>query len=184
MDNFGIKYIGDKHLKHLFVALWTEGYNIGKNWTGNLYCSISLAWNYDKGYVNIAMPNYVAKQLVQYKHPHPTKPQHCPYNPNPIKYGKDNQAIDPIDTDPKLNDANKECIKQIVGSFLYYTRAIDPTILMVLASQRAALTEDTHNSVNQFLDYTATHPNAKIQYCALDMVLNVHSNASYLITIC
>ncbi len=51
---------------------------------------------------------------------------------------------------------------------------------MVLASQQAALTDDTCNSNNQFLDYMATDPNAKIQYCASDMVLNLHSNASYL----
>ncbi len=28
MDNFGIKYIGDEHLKHLFAALWIETYKI------------------------------------------------------------------------------------------------------------------------------------------------------------
>ncbi len=129
------------------------------------------------------MPTYVAKQLLWYEHPHPTKPQHCPYNPNPIKYGQDNQATDPIDTSPKLDEANKKRIQQIVASFLYYAHAVDPTILMALsaiASQQALPTEDTRNRVNQFLDYMATHPNAKIQYCTSNMVLNVHSNASYL----
>ncbi len=45
VDNFGIKYIGDKHLKYLFVALWTEMHNIVEDWKGNLYGDISLAWN-------------------------------------------------------------------------------------------------------------------------------------------
>ena len=31
-----------------------------------------------------------------------------------------------------------------------------------------------------FLDYMATHLNAKLRYYASDMVLNVHSDASYL----
>ncbi len=31
VDNFGIKYIGGKHLKHLFAALWTETYKIVEN---------------------------------------------------------------------------------------------------------------------------------------------------------
>jgi hypothetical protein len=129
------------------------------------------------------MPAYVAKQLLRYEHPHPTKPQHCPYNPNLIKYGKDNQANDPIGTSPKLNNANKKCIQQIFGSFLYYACAVDPTILMALsaiASQQAAPTEDTCNRMNQFLDFMATHPDAKQIYPASDMVLNVYSNASYL----
>jgi hypothetical protein len=85
MDDFGIKYIGDKYLKHLMYALWTETYNIVEDWKGNLYCGVSLAWSNDKRYLDIAMPAYVAKQLLQYEHPHPTKPQHCLYNTNPIK---------------------------------------------------------------------------------------------------
>jgi hypothetical protein len=35
-------------------------------------------------------------------------------------------------------------------------------------------------SVNQFLDDMWTHPDAIIWYCASDMVLNVHSDVSYL----
>jgi hypothetical protein len=31
MDGFGIKYIGDEHLKHLFAALQTEMYKIVKD---------------------------------------------------------------------------------------------------------------------------------------------------------
>jgi hypothetical protein len=183
MDNFSIKYIGDKCLKHLFAALWTETYKIVEDWKGDIYCGISLAWNYNKRYVDIAMPAYIAKQLLRYEHPNPTEPQHCPYNPNPIKYGQDNQATDPIDTSPKLNKANKKCIQQIVRSFLYYARAVNPTILMALsaiASQQALPTEDTRNHITQFLDYMATHPDAKIRYRASNMVLNVHSDASYL----
>ena len=34
--------------------------------------------------------------------------------------------------------------------------------------------------VNHFLIYMATHPDARIRYYASDMVLNVHSDASYL----
>ncbi len=111
------------------------------------------------------MPAYVAKQLLRYKHPHPTKLQHCPYNPNPIKYGQDKQAIDPINRSPKLKDTNKKCIQHIVGRFLQYACAVNHTILMALsaiASQQAAPTEDKHNHPNQFLDYMATHPDSKI----------------------
>jgi hypothetical protein len=52
--------------------------------------------------------------------------------------------------------------------------------LSAIASQQALPTEDMCNPVNQFLDYMATHPNANIQHRASDMVLNVHSDASYL----
>jgi len=36
------------------------------------------------------MVKYVMKQMTKYGHVAPLKPQHCPYLPNPIKYGKDN----------------------------------------------------------------------------------------------
>jgi hypothetical protein len=52
--------------------------------------------------------------------------------------------------------------------------------LSAIASQQAPPTEDRCNRVNQFLDYMATHPDAKIRYCASNMMLNVHPNALYL----
>ncbi len=125
------------------------------------------------------------KQLTKYGHVAPLKPQHCPYSLNPIKYGKDNQAPSPLDDSPLLNEAGKKGVQQIVGSFLYYARAVDPTILMALSeisSQQAAHTENTMKRVDQFLDYMWTHPDAVIQYRASDMILNVCSDASYLST--
>jgi hypothetical protein len=111
-----------------------EVYDIVEGWMGDLYCGISLVWNYDKRYVDIAMPAYVVKQLLWYEHPHPTKLQHFSYNLNPIKYGQDNQAIDPIDASPKLDDTNKKHIQQFIGSFLFYARAFNPIILMALSA--------------------------------------------------
>ena len=52
--------------------------------------------------------------------------------------------------------------------------------LSAIAAQQNAPTEQTRDRVSQFLDYMATHPDAKIRYRASDMVLNVHSDASYL----
>jgi hypothetical protein len=183
VDDFGIKYIGEHNLQHLYDALRTETYDIAEDRIGNLYCGINLQWNYDKGFVDLSMPKYVHKQLTRYAHPKPAKPQHCPFSPNPITYGKDNQAPTPTDDSPPLDDAGKKRIQQIVGSFLYYARAVNPTILMALsdiACQSAKPTERTKQRVDQFLDYMWTHPDAKIRYRASDMILNVHFDASYL----
>jgi hypothetical protein len=183
VDDFGIKYIGREHLQHLYDALRTETYEIVEDLEGDLYCGIALKWNYTKRHVDLAMVKYVMKQMTKYGHVAPLKPQHCPYSPNPIKYGKDNQAPSPLDDSPLLDAAGKKRVQQIVGSFLYYARAVDPTILMALSeisSQQSAPTENTMKRVNQFLDYMWTHPDAIIRYRASDMILNVHSDASYL----
>jgi hypothetical protein len=183
VDDFGIKYIGDNNLQHLYDALRKETYEIVEDRVGDLYCGINLKWNYTKNYVDLDMSKYVMKQMTRYAHPAPLKPQHCPYSPNPISYGKDNQAPTPTDDSPLLDAAGKKRIQQIVGSFLYYARAVDPTILMALsdiATQSSAPTVNTKKRVDQFLDYMWTHPDAKIRYRASDMILNVHSDASYL----
>ena len=52
--------------------------------------------------------------------------------------------------------------------------------LSEISSQQAALTENTMKHVNHFLDYMWTHPDAVTRHCASDMILNVHSDASYL----
>ena len=56
---------------------------------GELYCGIILKWNYENGYVDISMPNYVHKNRVKYKHELPRKTQHCQYEPGPKKCGRE-----------------------------------------------------------------------------------------------
>ena len=50
--------------------------------------------------------------------------------------------------------------------------------LSAIAGQQSRPTKQTEQQVEQFLDYMATYPEAKIRYHASDMVLNVHSDAS------
>ncbi len=111
------------------------------------------------------MAQYVMKQLIKYGHVAPAKPQHCLYLPNAIQYGKDNQTPTPSDDSPLLDEVGKKHIQQIIGSFLYYARAVDPTIVMALSdlsSQQSAPTKNTMKQLNQFLDYMWTHPDAII----------------------
>jgi hypothetical protein len=82
----------------------------------DLYCGINLKWNYEKKYVNLSMPKYIMKQLTWYAHVTPLKSQHCPFSRNPINYGKNNQAPNPTDDSPLLNNARKKQIQQVVGT--------------------------------------------------------------------
>jgi hypothetical protein len=71
-----------------------------------------------------------------------------------------------------------------VGSILYYARAIDMTILMALSSiavEQTRATEKTMSSCTQLLDYLSGNANATVRFHASDMILNIHSNASYLL---
>jgi hypothetical protein len=71
----------------------------------------------------------------------------------------------------------------IVGSLLYYGRALDNTLLTALtdlSSAQAKGTEATNAAACKLLDYCATHPDAKIRYHGSQMALKIHSDASYL----
>ena len=101
------------------------------------------------------------------------KPQHCSYTPAPKQYGANAKAPIPTDISPKLSNEEIKEIQRIVGSILYYARAVDITVLMAISSIASKQTPGKTNTMakaKQLLDYLATHP-----------VLNVHSDASYLL---
>ena len=52
--------------------------------------------------------------------------------------------------------------------------------LSSIASQQANPTQNTMKQTKHFLDYMATHPDAQIRYYKSNMILNIHSDASYL----
>jgi hypothetical protein len=69
------------------------------------------------------------------------------------------------------------------GSVLYYSSAVYPTVSMPLndiATEQTTTTRKTNTVSGQLLDYLATHPDAKIRFHASDMILHIHSDASYL----
>jgi hypothetical protein len=130
------------------------------------------------------MPGYIKKVLQKYKHHTPSKPQHCPYAPAPKQYGAKAQAPLPVDIPPKLSPNKVKKIQQVIGSILYYAHAVDITVLMALSSiavEQSKGTTNTMEKAKQLLDYLATYPDATICFRALYMIMNVHSDASYLL---
>jgi len=86
-------------------------------------------------------------------------------------------------TSQLLDKNGKRYIQQVVETFLFYGRAVDGTMLTALsaiASSQAASTQGTMKKIVLFLDYAASHPDAIVTYRASDMVLAMHSDASYL----
>ena len=127
VDDFGIKYIGRQHAEHL-IGVLKEFYDVEVDWEGSLYCGVSLDWHYDAKYVDISMPKYVHKQLLRYAHRPPRQKQYCPFEPNPIRYGKQSDKIVPEEESPELDKAGKTFVQQVVGSFLYYARSCHRSI--------------------------------------------------------
>jgi hypothetical protein len=154
VDNFGVKYVGKEHADHLISCL-KKDYKLTKDWAGDLYCGISLKWDYARRWLDIAMPGYIKKQLLKYEHIM-RRIQHCPYLPEPKRYGADAQSSLPQDISRKLTDNEMKKVQKIVGSILYYARAVDMTVLMALssiASEQTKGTERTLEKAYQVIDY-------------------------------
>jgi hypothetical protein len=129
------------------------------------------------------MPGYCHKAGQRFQHNHPHKQQDQPYPHTACTYGAKQQYVDDPDQSPPLNKQDKTFVQEVVGVFLYYARAVDCTMLTALSSlttQQANPTKNTLQQVNQFLDYAMTHQDASISYRASNMILAVHSDASYL----
>ena len=77
VDDFGVKYVGRQHALHLITALKTDhkktgdAYEVEVDWKGDLFCGITLDWNYGTGnpsdrlgrYLDISMKRYIPKLL-------------------------------------------------------------------------------------------------------------------------
>ena len=103
VDDFGVKYVGKEHVNHLISCLKKSKYKLTEDWTGSLYCGISLNWNYKAGYVDIPMPGYIKKKLHEYGHVYPKRIQMCPYSPKPKSYGAKAQAPLPFKDSKSLD---------------------------------------------------------------------------------
>ena len=69
LDNFGVKYVGKEHMEHLIRCI-TEKYEVTEDWTCDLYCRITLKWNYDKRWLDISMPGYIKKSPAEIQPSH------------------------------------------------------------------------------------------------------------------
>ena len=113
----------------------------------------------------------------------PSKPQDQPHKHTVPGYGSKVQYATPAEESPLSSKEKKMLVQKIVGTFLYYGRAVDVPMLPALrtiASDQAKPTEATWQKVETFLDYAATHPDAIVAYRASKMILAAHSDVSYL----
>jgi hypothetical protein len=74
-------------------------------------------------------------------------------------------------------------MQEIVGSLLYYARAANKKLLVVLsaiAARQAKAAIATEQAVDLLIKYVATYPNDGIVFCASDMILCARADAGFL----
>ncbi len=101
---------------------------------GDKFAGLDIKWDYVGCRCHISMPDYIENLLIKFKHPRPTKPCRSPYKCLPIAYGAKAQLTPEADTSDLLNNHCKRCIQEIIGSLLYYARAVDNKLLVALSA--------------------------------------------------
>ena len=182
VDDFFVSHENQQHFQHLQDTL-RQHYQITVDNNASKFCGMALEWNYEEGYVDVSMPGYIEKDLQRFTHPTPTRPQHAPSQWTAPQYGAPIQYADDEDNTNPLSKEGITRLQQIIGTLLYYARAVDPTMLVALGTIAAAQTKGTEATMEaavQLLNYAATHLDATIRYHKSDMILHIHSDASYL----
>ena len=182
VDDFGIKYASQEDADHLISSI-RKHFKCSVDWEGKNYLGLTLNWNYTKRYVDVSMPGYIKAALNKFQWTR-SKAQHSPHPWNRPVFGQRIQYADTGPDSPPLNATDTTRVQSICGTFLYYGRAIDPTILPALneiSTSQSAPTEETLARCHQLLDYLATYPDATIGYTASDMILICETDAAYLV---
>jgi hypothetical protein len=129
------------------------------------------------------MSGYLRKAMICFGHEKPSKIQNSPHSHKITQYGAKIQYPEDEDESSPLNKEETKYVQAVVGTLLYYWRAVDSTILTSLSSlttKQAKPTQKTMETVKQLLDYCTAQEEAIITYSASKMILNVHSDAGYL----
>ena len=131
------------------------------------------------------MPNYVSKTLRRFQY-QPQTPQYSPFKYNAFalpRPGQQQYAPQPSSS-PLLPEKERTYIQSIVGSFLYYARVVDSTLLPALnelSREQNKPTISTKQKAHHLMDYVDTFPHAFLRFHANDMVLHIDSDAAYLV---
>ena len=98
---------------------------------------LTFDWHYTKQQVHVYIPGYVNTALVRFKHRTPRRRQDQPYLYVIPNHGAKKQYAVRLASAALLDKDGKKCVQQVTGTFLYYARAVDSTILVALSVFRS-----------------------------------------------
>jgi hypothetical protein len=183
VDDFLIKYKGRENVDHLLNSL-RELYKITTDFSRDKlkYVGITLRHNRTKRHIDMSIPGYVVKALKRFQRMD-LKGADSPIIYVPPNYGKHQQEAPIEEPSTPLSAVEIQELQEIVGVFLFYARAVDPTMLTAInkiASRQSKATSLIRKEVDRFLQYASKYPDATMRVCASNMKLVGHSDGSYL----
>jgi hypothetical protein len=105
---------------------------------------MTLNWDYIHSIVDISMPGYVAKALERFQHTPTSRTEKPPHAWSKPVYGTHLQLTSPVDDTARLLPSALTRIQKITGTLLFYTPAIDCTMLVTLGGISSNQAKGTH----------------------------------------
>eukprot|EP00804_Cyclotella_cryptica_P002793 CCRYP_009348-RA/>CCRYP_009348-RA protein AED:0.05 eAED:0.04 QI:0/0/0/1/1/1/3/0/1214 len=181
VDDFGVKYVGIKHAQHLLQTL-NKHYETSQDWKGERYRAHNRMGLYPPTSTTFHA-RILQKAATVFTTLFPSNHSINPILIHPALMAPNNSLSTLRMTQRYSLTLTKPSPRKSSASSCTTRRAVDCTMLPALgslATQQAAPTQNTMSKIHQFLDYAMTHPDAMITYRASNMILAVHSDASYL----
>jgi hypothetical protein len=181
VDDFAVVWTDRACIDH-FISTLTSLYQVKVNWEGTKYLGMNIAINRTKRYVTITMNGYIQKLLRRVR-PNGIKGASTPALYVPPNYGNPGSQKATVDASHLASESDKKLLQSVVGTLLYYSRAVDPSICTAvhqLGSVQSKPTANDMKSMECLLQYVSTHSNMGIRYYASNMILQLMSDASYL----
>jgi hypothetical protein len=181
VDDFAVVWTDQASMDH-FIRTLTLLYQVKVNWSGNKYLGMDIRINRKDRHVTLTMSGYIRK-LLQRVRPNGIKGASTPAQYTPPNFANPGAQKATIDASPLASESDKKLLQSVVGTLLYYCRAVDPSICTAvhqLGSIQSKPTDNDMAKMERLLRYVASHSNNGIRYYASSMTLQLMSDASYL----
>ena len=156
VDDFGVKYRDKADVEDLLRVL-RLAYAVKEDWTGDAYIGLTIKHNFTARTISISMPGYVKAALSRFTTSAATAshtPTHCPLPFTPVTYNRAPQLA-AVDTSPPLSTEAKRHLQSIVGTFLFYARGVDYT--MVTAVNKLSLLQKAPTQKSRHCSQPLSH---------------------------
>ena len=158
MDDFAVLWTRKEDFNHLLKTL-TKLYKIKVNYKGNKYLGMTIGINRKERHVTLTMPGYVDKLLRRVK-PEDIKGAHTPAIYIPPNYKTNVTQRATMDTSKLASASEQKYLQSVIGTLLYYSRAVDPTLCTAsheLGSIQSAPTQNDLIKLDRLLAYACIH---------------------------
>ena len=164
VDDFAVVWTDQASMDH-FVRTLTLLYQVKVNWLGNKYLGMDIRINRQDRHFTLTMNGYIRK-LMQRVRPNGIKGASTPAQYTPPNYANPGAQKTTIDASPLASESDKKLLQSVVGTLLYYCRAVDPSICTAvhqLGSIQSKPTENDMAKMERLLRYVSSHSNNGIQ---------------------